>query len=127
LGWEYMLKPQGKEGYNAAALREMDAYVRRLPAVYQRSDGCYVLCDTEEIRDTIVSQNWIDQPRDGYEHIWIKPDQVIFGVDRNNERIVLIAEFIKWSISRWPANLYDQYDRPRTVAEFLEEANKYWP
>jgi hypothetical protein len=90
--------------------------------VHQRADGCFVLFEDEAARDEIIAQGDPDRPREWCEHIWIKPHEVVFGVDLNRERNALLAEFMEWITSRWPADVYNESERPRTVAQ-LEELN----
>src|SRR5688572_24509386 len=108
----YILKPTSIDGYTPEACRLMEEHIQSLPAVYRRPNGCFVLCDSEGMRDVIVSNGWDRLPRDGYEHVWIKPDEVECTVDHDNRQIWLIAEFMRWVIARWPSELSTEFGRP---------------
>ena len=119
-------RPRAPEGYSQDALSEMEAVIARWPA-YKRSDGCWVLCDDYERRDEIIAEGTIDQRRHIYDHIRVKAEKVSFEVGRNEEHNRMFAAFISWSISKWPGDFYDEFDRPRTMTEFLRDMSPDQP
>lgn len=114
MGWMYELIPAGpdgfdaREGYSEEAVREMEQYVRNLPAVYQLASGCYVLAASEEMRDAIVGSGTAEQPHDYLEHIYITREKVSLQLERNGYRIQDVVRFLEWSMERWPATLLSE-------------------
>ena len=65
MGYGFKVKPRASEGYSPKARTQMELYVRsHWPTSYQRSDGCFVLCDSAEYRDEIIVANTVDYVRD---------------------------------------------------------------
>lgn len=132
MGWMFELIPTGSDGYDASyseeAVREMEQYVRNLPAVYQRSNGCYVLAQNEESRDLIVGSGRIDEPHDYLEHIYISREHVELSLEMDGFRIQDVIRFLEWSMKRWPATLLGEtlgaLDLPRFVASMVSSSNK---
>jgi hypothetical protein len=121
MGYGFKLKPRAGEGYSPRARMQMEGYVRsHWPTSYQRSDGCFVLCDSREYRDEILASNTVDQVRDGYEHIAIRSHEVSIYVDLDIAQNRRIARFLEWSLLLWPAELRSEFDQSLTVDGFLE-------
>jgi hypothetical protein len=121
VGYGFRLIPRDNGEYAPDVREEMEAYVRaHWTTAYQRTDGCFVLCDSAEYRDEIVAENSVDRIRDGYEHIAIRPHEVSIEVDVDVQQNRRIAEFLSWSMSKWPADLVSEFDQVMTVDEFLK-------
>jgi hypothetical protein len=122
MGWGFELRPHASGGYPEDAVAKMQEYIQSWP-VYQRSDKVWVLCDDYEHRDEVVRTGTIDFVRYGCDHIALLPHKVSLDVGRNVEHNLMLADFLMWSVERWPADFYDETDRRFTVAEFLKEMN----
>src|SRR5687768_12486884 len=121
MGYGFKLKPHMVDGYSQQAREEMESYLRaHWQTSYQRTDGCFVLCDSAEYREQILMEGSVDAIREGCEHIAIRPHEVSLEVDVDVQQNKRIAEFLRWSMSRWPADLISEFEQTLTIPEFLK-------